>query len=305
MVAGFINVLKPPGLTSHDVVQALRRLLQVKRVGHGGTLDPLATGVLPVAVGKATRLLEYIQGGGKAYRAEFILGLKTDSQDLSGRVLASPGCRDLQLEEIQAAARRFTGTITQVPPMVSAVHYRGRRLYELAREGLEVARPPRRVTIHQFEVLKVWPERGYYRVLADIACSGGTYIRTLGADWGDYLGCGATLAFLLRTRAGSFKLEEAWTLEEIRAGLARGDRGFLLPPVAGIAHLPAAIVKDKAIKAVQNGATISPADCARLPVLRPGAIIRLEAPATGLLALARVVARDQEEYGLKPEKVLW
>ncbi|CEP66827.1 tRNA pseudouridine synthase II, TruB [Moorella glycerini] len=303
MLTGFINVLKPPGLTSHDVVQNLRRFLKEQRIGHGGTLDPMAAGVLPVAVGKATRLLEYIQAGGKAYRAEFILGLKTDTQDLGGRVLARPGCPGLKLEELQAAARRFTGTISQVPPMVAAVHYQGRRLYELAREGQEVERPARRVTIENFQVLKGWPDGPFFRVMADITCSKGTYIRTLGADWGDYLGCGATLAFLLRTRAGCFKLEEAWTLEEIAARVAGGNGDFLLPPAAGITHLPVITVREKVIKAVANGAAIDPADCIQVPALRPGSLARLETPAGVLLAVARVVTKG-EVYCFKPDKVL-
>ncbi|WP_258360867.1 tRNA pseudouridine(55) synthase TruB [Moorella sulfitireducens (nom. illeg.)] len=303
MTAGFINILKPPGLTSHDVVQELRRLLKERRIGHGGTLDPMAAGVLPVAAGRATRLLEYIQAGGKAYRAEFILGLKTDTQDLGGRVLARPGCRGFTLAELQEAARPFTGSISQVPPMVSAVHFEGRRLYELAREGLEVERPARLVNIEKFQVLQGWPDGPFFRVLADITCSKGTYIRTLGADWGDYLGCGATLAFLLRTRAGSFKLEEAWTLEEIAGQVAKGGREFLLPPAAGIAHLPAAVVTGKAVKAAASGAAVDPDGCTLVPALRPGHLVRLETPAGVLLAVARVVPKG-EGYCFKPEKVL-
>jgi len=304
MSTGFINVLKPPGLTSHDVVQALRRILQERRVGHGGTLDPLAAGVLPVAVGKATRLLEYIQGGSKAYRAEFILGLKTDSQDLGGRLLARSGCPWLKLEELQAAARHFTGTIDQVPPMVSAVHYQGRRLYELARQGQEVERPPRRVTIHQFKVLKGWPDGVFYRFLADITCSRGTYVRTLGADLGDYLGCGATLAFLLRTRAGNFTLAKAWTMEEIGAQVAGGRQDFLLPPAAAVAHLPVAVVSEDAVKTVVSGAAIDAAACLQPPELEPGATVRLETAAGTLLALARVIASKNGICRLKPDKVM-
>lgn len=300
---GFINVLKPPGLTSHDVVRILRRYLQEKRIGHGGTLDPGAAGVLPVGVARATRLLEYIQAGGKAYRAEFILGLKTDTQDLGGRVQESKACRSFSVDELQAAALKFTGTIIQVPPMVSAVHYQGRRLYELARQGQEVERPARQVLIQRFAILRVWLEGPFTRVLADIACSGGTYVRTLGADWGDYLGCGATLAFLLRTRAGRFRLEEAWTLEEIAASIRRGNLDFILPPAAAIAHLPGITVKEKALKAVTNGAIIKAADCLQVPALEPGVTVRLETPAGDLLALARVFARDGGYY-FKPDKVL-
>jgi tRNA pseudouridine55 synthase len=139
--------------------------------------------------------------------------------------------------------------------------------------------------------------------VADITCSKGTYIRTLGADWGDYLGYGATLAFLLRTRAGGFKLEEAWTLEEIAAQVAGGNGDFLLPPAAGLTHLPVITVREKAIKAVANGAAIDPADCIQVPALRPGSLARLETPAGVLLAVARVVPKG-EVYCFKPDKVL-
>lgn len=304
MVVGFINVLKPPGFTSHEVVQELRRLLKVKRIGHGGTLDPLAAGVLPVAVGKATRLLEYLQGGVKAYRAEFILGLKTDTQDLGGRVLARKHCPPFTERDLQAATGPFTGTIMQVPPMVSAVHYQGRRLYELAREGLEVERPARQVTIHEFRLIRSWPDGPYYRALMDITCSRGTYIRTLGADWGDYLGVGATTAFLLRTRAGSFRLADAWTLEEIAGAIERGKGNFLLPPAVGLAHLPGIIVPDEFIRHVINGIPLKGDVCRPLPSIRNGDMVRLETVEGQLLALARVETDTRGAFLLKPCKVL-
>ncbi|MBE3571641.1 MAG: tRNA pseudouridine(55) synthase TruB [Moorella humiferrea] len=302
MINGFINVLKPPGPTSHDVVQTLRSILKEQRIGHGGTLDPMAAGVLPIAVGRATRLLEYIQAGGKTYRAEFILGLKTDTQDLAGQILARPGCSGFSLEELQKAALRFTGTITQMPPMVSAVHYKGRRLYELAREGQEVKRPQRLVKIYAFRILKAWPDGAFYRAMADISCSKGTYIRTLGADWGDYLGCGAALAFLIRTRAGGFKLDEAWTLEEIQERAAAGDFSFLLPPVAALTHLPAVVVKERAVKQVLNGTPLKDDDWNLNTPLQQGQLVRLEGEDGHLLAVARVTAGKGGLY-LKPDKV--
>ncbi|MGI9860358.1 tRNA pseudouridine(55) synthase TruB [Moorella naiadis] len=303
MITGFINVLKPPGLTSHDVVQQLRRILKEKKIGHAGTLDPLAAGVLPVAAGRATRLLEYLQGD-KAYRAEFILGLKTDTQDLDGRILARTPCPPFTKGELQAAAIPLTGPILQVPPMVSAVHYQGRRLYELAQEGLEVERPARPVTVYQFQVLKAWRDPPYYRALVDITCSRGTYVRTLGADWGDRLGVGATLAFLLRTRAGSFRLSSAWTLEEIAAMARAGSQEFLLPPAAGLQHLAAVTVPEDFIPAVRNGVALKREVCPLLPVVQAGDIVRLEDGAGELLALARVEDNNQGAYLFKPHKVL-
>ncbi|BCV21137.1 tRNA pseudouridine(55) synthase TruB [Moorella sp. Hama-1] len=304
MVTGFINVLKPPGLTSHDVVQQLRRILKEKKIGHAGTLDPLAAGVLPVAAGKATRLLEYLQAGDKAYRAEFILGLKTDTQDLDGSVLARTPCPPFTEGELQAAALPLTGPIFQVPPMASAVHYQGRRLYELAWEGLEVERPARPVTVYQFQVLKAWRDPPYYRALVDITCSRGTYVRTLGADWGDRLGVGATLAFLLRTAAGTFQLTAAWTLEEIEAMARAGNLEFILPPAAGLQHLAAVTVPGDFIPAVRNGVVLKGEVCRSLPAVRTGDIVRLEDGAGQLLALARVAINNQGAYLFKPHKVL-
>ncbi|NLW07384.1 MAG: tRNA pseudouridine(55) synthase TruB [Clostridia bacterium] len=302
MVVGFINILKPPGCTSHDVVQRLRRLLQQKRIGHGGTLDPLAVGVLPVAVGKATRLLEYLQLEEKSYRAEFIVGIRTDTQDLSGRVLSRVACSEIKYEDLQEAANYFTGTIKQVPPMTSAVHFRGQRLYKLARQGLEVERPAREVNIKQFRLVRCWREEPYIRVMADITCSKGTYIRTLGADWGDFLGYGATLAFLIRSRVGNFKLEEAWTMEEIEASIDRGDRQFLLPLAAGLSHLPLINLTPKVVKPVVNGAAVKLAELAPTAAIKMGSVFRLEIDGK-LVAVARVVTGAGGERLLQPQKV--
>ncbi|HHP51411.1 MAG TPA: tRNA pseudouridine(55) synthase TruB [Moorella mulderi] len=298
---GFINVLKPPGMTSHDVVDFLRRCLGIKKIGHGGTLDPLAAGVLPLGVGKATRLLEYVQEGDKAYRAEFILGLKTDTQDLSGEILSRREVPQVHLELLQEAAQRFTGSIPQVPPMASAVRYKGQRLYQLARRGEKVNLPPRKVQIKQFKILKAWPDPPYWRVRTDIVCSKGTYIRSLGNDWGDFLGWGATLAFLLRTRSGSFTLEESWTLEEIEEAWKRGKGDFLLSPRQGLAHLPLFIVGEREAAGVRQG---------RILKLGKGDFpwginthLRLETDRGQFLAVAVLKAEDSQYY-LQPVKVL-
>lgn len=208
---GLLNVLKPPGMTAHDVVAYLRRVLKTKRVGHAGTLDPLAVGVLPVAVGAATRLLPYLTSG-KEYHAEIRFGVATDTADAAGRITEQ---RDVQLDEatLLALLPRFTGTLSQQPPMVSAVHVGGRRLYELAREGKEVERPWRTVTIDALELLDF---RGGPQpvALVRVACGAGTYIRSLAVDLGAALGMPASLGFLLRSRAGAFELSTARTLDE-------------------------------------------------------------------------------------------
>lgn len=210
---GILNILKPPGMTSFDVVAWLRRLFGTRKVGHAGTLDPLAAGVLPVCVGNATKAIEFLMDKDKLYRAELTLGITTSTQDSAGEVLhtAVPGCRD---EEIVAAICSFAGVYHQTPPMYSALRIDGKRLYELARNGIEIERQSREVEIYSVGVLDIDRTDGV-RVLFDVHCSKGTYIRTLCADIGERLGCGGHMSFLLRRRAGVFDLSCAYTLEEL------------------------------------------------------------------------------------------
>ncbi|MGI6669623.1 MAG: tRNA pseudouridine(55) synthase TruB [Acetivibrionales bacterium] len=210
---GIINILKPPGMTSFDVVAYLRRLLGIKRIGHAGTLDPMAAGVLPVCVGKATGAVEFLIEKDKHYRTELTLGITTDTQDVSGEILSKdmPECSD---SEIESAVRSFVGKYMQTPPMYSALKIGGKKLYELAREGRKVDRPPRKVEIYSAEIVDIDRSDGV-RVLMDVHCSKGTYIRTLCADIGERLGCGGHMSFLLRKRAGPFDINGSITLEEL------------------------------------------------------------------------------------------
>lgn len=209
---GLINVLKPPGMTAHDVVAAMRRRLGTKKVGHAGTLDPVACGVLPVAVGGATRLLPYLESG-KEYLAEIQFGVATSTADAEGEVLEAVDCA-LSAADLEGVLPRFRGKIQQRPPMVSAVHYQGKRLYELARAGVVIEDIPLRdVAIAELELLR-WYEGPRPRALVRVACSAGTYIRSLAVDLGAALGVPASLAYLLRTRAGAFGIETAVTLDE-------------------------------------------------------------------------------------------
>jgi tRNA pseudouridine55 synthase len=210
---GILNVLKPPGMTSFDVVAHLRGLLGTRKIGHAGTLDPLAVGVLPVCIGKATRAIEFLMDKDKYYRAELTLGISTDTQDSSGEVLSviAPECSD---EEIAVSINSFTGIYNQLPPMYSALKVDGKRLYELARTGVEVERQHRMVEVYSAEVLRI-DRSATLKVLMDVHCSKGTYIRTLCADIGERLGCGGHMSFLLRKRAGPFELSDAHTLEEL------------------------------------------------------------------------------------------
>jgi len=214
-VHGLAVVDKPAGVTSHDVVGMLRRRLHERRVGHAGTLDPDATGVLLVGVGNATRLLRFVTALGKTYTAEVVLGVETNTLDDSGEVTARHEMHDITLDRVRAvAAEHLTGPIMQVPPMVSALKVDGRRLHELAREGIEVERQPRPVTIHRFEVDGT-DDPLVYRI--EVTCSSGTYVRTLAADLGTLLGGGAHLRNLRRTACGSF--DEAQAMAPDQASL--------------------------------------------------------------------------------------
>ncbi|MEP1125853.1 MAG: tRNA pseudouridine(55) synthase TruB [Ilumatobacter sp.] len=204
---GIAVVDKPTGVTSHDVVAMLRRRFDERQVGHGGTLDPSATGVLVVAVGKATKLLRFVEKTHKAYIGEIVFGVETDSLDADGEVTATHEMGDISIVDAQALVdEHLLGAIEQIPPMVSAIKIDGKRLHELARQGIEVDRPPRPVTIHSFTLM---PTEEPHVLLAAVECSSGTYIRTLAADLGHLLGGGAHLRNLRRTAVGRFTLGEA------------------------------------------------------------------------------------------------
>lgn len=210
---GVAVVDKPAGWTSHDAVARSRRLLGTRKVGHSGTLDPDATGVLVLGVGKGTRLLRYLTPLGKAYEAEIVLGVETSTLDAAGEVTARHDMGDVTVDAARrVAAEQLTGAILQVPPMVSALKVDGRRLHELAREGIEVEREARPVTVYRFELDEVPGEPGVLR--AEVQCSSGTYVRTLAADLGAALGGGAHLRHLRRTAIGSFTVEHAGTVED-------------------------------------------------------------------------------------------
>ena len=213
-LCGMIPVYKPEGWTSFDVVAKLRGILHIRRLGHGGTLDPMAVGVLPVFVGKAAKACDILPDSDKAYEAGFRLGIVTDTQDITGKIL-SQSDRAVLRTEVEAALGAFRGEIMQLPPMYSAVKVGGKRLYELAREGKEAERQPRKITVYEAE-LKEYDERSREGKLY-ISCSKGTYIRTVIHDLGAALGCGGAMTSLCRVRAAGFKLEECFTLEEIAA----------------------------------------------------------------------------------------
>lgn len=208
---GILLVDKPSGWTSNDVVCKLKGIFHERRIGHSGTLDPLATGLLPVFIGKATKAVEFAEKQVKRYIAEITFGIETDTQDISGKVISECQCR-VSPKEFLLAAESFKGNIQQIPPMYSALKQNGKKLYELARKGIEVERKPRSVTIYDISLLSE-TERGYR---FSVQCSSGTYIRTLCQDIGKTLGCGACMSSLRRTDCGSFSVDQAFNLEYIK-----------------------------------------------------------------------------------------
>ena len=250
MASGILIVDKPAGWTSQDVVSKLRGVLHEKRVGHGGTLDPMATGVLPVFVGRATRAVEFFEHADKTYEATLRLGVTTDTQDTTGTVLQT---QPINVDEaaLRAVLPRFIGAQQQLPPMYSAVKIGGKKLYELARAGKEIERKPREITVFSIELLDFSNDSACLRV----HCSKGTYIRTLCHDIGAALGCGGCMAALRRVQAGAYSIEEAVTLDEIVAHPA--PQALLKPVDTLFAALPRLTLTPAQEKCVRNGAAFS------------------------------------------------
>lgn len=252
MVDGLVVVDKPAGMTSHDVVGRCRRIFGQRRVGHAGTLDPDATGVLLVGLGRATRLLRWVTALPKSYTGEIVLGTETSTLDSSGEVLAIHDMTGVTLDNVRAAAANLVGDIDQVPPMVSAVKVGGRRLHELAREGRTVDRQPRRVSVHGFDVSD-GPDPLTYSFLVE--CSSGTYVRTLAADVGTALGGGAHLRNLRRTAIGGFVESDAIALQMLEA--APAPDLHVLAPAACVRHLSSVTVDEATAAAIAHGAILS------------------------------------------------
>ena len=256
---GIINLKKEAGMTSHDAVFKLRKILGTKKIGHGGTLDPDVVGVLPIAVGKATRMVEFMQDEGKVYEGEITLGYSTTTEDAGGEVVAeTPVLSSLDEKLVDEAIASLTGAITQIPPMYSAVKVNGRKLYEYARAGQEVKRPERQVTIYQFErTSPISYESQLARFTFRVKCSKGTYIRTLTVDLGEKLGYAAHMSHLTRTSAAGMRLEDALTLEQIAERVAEEDYSFLQPLELGIGDLLKVELSDEQVEDVRNGRFIS------------------------------------------------
>ncbi|ADG82237.1 tRNA pseudouridine(55) synthase TruB [Thermincola potens] len=306
---GIINVLKPPGMTSHDVVSFLRKTFQTRKVGHTGTLDPGVPGVLAVCIGKATRVAEFLTEGTKSYRGIIKFGVTTTTQDGFGEITEVKDASYLKQSDIADCFKKFIGVIEQVPPMVSAVKIGGRKLYELARQGKEIVRPPRTVVIHSL-IIKRFTNLGsaHPEVMFDVTCSKGTYVRTLCHDIGQALGCGAYMSYLIRTSSGPFKLMDAYTLEEIDELARKQEVLKALQPIdSALIGFPVILVRESAVKAVINGNKIYPSGLVTEPgEIAQGCLVRLQDKNGSLLAVAEARVEklgDRKRRVFQPIKV--
>jgi len=211
MKEGYLIVNKPDGFTSHDIVARIRRQFKMRRVGHAGTLDPLATGVLIILLGRSTKLFERFSSFDKGYLATLILGTSTNSADIEGQIIKQQPYKHITRREVEDAFRRFVGDIKQRPPMFSAVKFKGKKLYQLARQGIEIEREPRNVSVRSLELIEFNPPE----IKFTVECSKGTYIRQLAHDIGDLLGCGACISQIQRTKVGSFNIKDAIKVEDV------------------------------------------------------------------------------------------
>ena len=259
MLSGIVNLKKEAGMTSHDAVFKLRKILKEKKIGHGGTLDPDVTGVLPIAVGKATRLIEYMQEEGKIYEGEITLGISTTTEDASGEVVeVTPVSPDLSQEMVDQAMAAFVGQVVQIPPMYSAVKVDGRKLYEYARAGQEVERPKRTIEISSFErTSPLVAEGDLVRFTFRVKCGKGTYVRTLSVDLGAKLGYASHMSKLERTGSAGLTLDDALTLAEISDLVEKEDFSFLRPLELGIGDLPTVELTSEQVTEVSFGRRIS------------------------------------------------
>jgi tRNA pseudouridine55 synthase len=307
---GILVVDKPPGPTSHDVVALVRRLAATRRVGHGGTLDPFASGVLPVFLGRATRVVEYHLGDRKEYRATVCFGATSTTDDLEGELEPVVGPA-VTRESVEAALPALRGRITQTPPAYSALKVGGRRAYALARAGQAVELAPREVEIHSLELAQ-WDDSDPARPIAviEVVCSAGTYVRALARDLGAAIGSGAYLGALSRIASGPFRLDDSVTLDDVRAAAATGADGIsaLLRPIdAGLDDLPAVVLPDADLPAVLRGqmvrapATVGDASGRPIRLLDPdGRLVGFASLQDGRLAPDKILA-DPPPPGTKVE----
>lgn len=301
-VHGVLNINKPAGMTSHDVVDAVRKILGVRRVGHTGTLDPQATGVLPLCVGRATRIAQFLTQADKEYDMTLRLGVTTDTLDAAGKETGRVEDIRVRREDLLAILPRFVGEIQQVPPIFSAKKYRGERLYRLARRGEQVERQPVTVRVHALELLEFAPP--FVRLRA--TCSKGTYARSLCDDIGRALGCGGHLHALTRTRSGQFSLDGILTPEELEARVREGRLGDVLISIAdALAHLPAVRVAPEAGRLILHGGAVAASLVVQFPAdLHRGALVRVLGFRKQLLSLAETAVASPDFSACEPTRLV-
>lgn len=299
MIHGVINIHKEKGYTSHDVVAKLRGIVGQKKIGHTGTLDPDATGVLPVCLGKATKLCDMLTDKNKTYETVMLLGKVTDTQDISGTVLNEVPTDTLDEDTVRTAILSFVGDYMQVPPMYSALKVNGKKLYELAREGVEVERKARPVTILDIRIKEV----NLPRVCMEVSCSKGTYIRTLCHDIGKKLGCGACMDSLIRTRVSRFELKDSLTLSQVQELKEAGKLEEILIPIDKMfSEYEAVTLKEEFMSFVYNGNTFLPKHLKKRIELSDGKMLRVYDDKGNFIAIYRFY---KEKYIFKIEKMFF
>lgn len=294
---GIIALNKPCGPTSHDMVIFLRQILKEKKIGHTGTLDPIATGVLVLGIGKGTRILEFLQTEPKEYFAQIIFGINTDTMDLTGKILSINNCLSFSFKKLEEKLSIFEGEILQTPPSFSALKFKGKKLYEYARQGKKVEAAPRKVKIWELKLLKFNPSEKIATI--KIKCSKGTYVRSLVDNIGQKMGCGATLSSLKRLAVGEFSIETALHPSEIQKAITKGKTDVFYTLNEALHNLPALRVLES-ITQIKNGQSLP------LPVNHKheeGQILRLIDKKDQCLAIGEVVLREGQKW-VKPRKVL-
>ncbi|HAJ33978.1 MAG TPA: tRNA pseudouridine(55) synthase TruB [Candidatus Atribacteria bacterium] len=302
---GILNIFKPKGISSYQVVKEVRNILDISKAGHTGTLDPFASGVLLICIGQATKIAEFLVGMKKHYQGEMILGISTDSQDSEGKIIQKREVKtDINEKRIKDIFRKYEGTISQMPPMFSAAHYKGKRLYHLARKGIEVKRNPKKVKIYQLNLIN-FAQKVNPIVKFEVVCSKGTYVRTLCNDIGDELGCGAHLSNLVRKKVGNFSIEDSLNLEELKKEKALGKR-YLISIDSALEELNKITLKNEAIKTVLNGGVITSEQIVEIPKwlkTRKDKFVKIFDTKGNLLSIGTSIKDDRKNIIFKPVKV--
>ncbi|MEE8045790.1 MAG: tRNA pseudouridine(55) synthase TruB [Dehalococcoidia bacterium] len=298
VAGGYLNINKPQDWTSTDVVRKLKGITRSKKIGHGGTLDPLATGVLPICFGAGTRFADTVLLGTKSYLITMELGSSTNTYDSTGEKTAESDASAVTEEQVIEVFKDFTGKFDQVPPMFSALHHNGKRLYELARQGIEVERPARPVEVMSLKLIDFTsPE-----IILEVECGHGFYARTLAHDIGEKLGTHAHLTALVRTKAGVFKLEDTVTIEQVSEAAESGDwRTLAMPIDTTLQHLDQTKLNEDFVEMVKHGRQLAIGDIGKPGEHKPGDRIRAYTPEGELLA---ILVFEPEKLGWRPEKVL-